>query len=424
VRTGGHNGVWPQIAHPSAPEPFGGQQSSLILFARRPNIALSPLDEAPCVALRMNQTAFDRYLARRHFPSLDGLRCLSIVPVVWHHCTPRPLDGVLGKGPIGVDLFFCISGYLITTLLVRERRQSGTIRLGAFYARRGLRIFPLYYLVLGFYILYAWLLPPSLPQRAYFFSILPYYAVYAANWMIDFGLPFPVIFSFAWSLATEEQFYLFWPSTLRFVRSRGALLAMMSLLVALDLALELGALGAAIPQSGLARRILTSFATPIGLGSILALLLDHKHGHRALNAVLGHRASALAAFGLVVALIVTNPPLALFHLSLALLVAAVVLRPDHSLRWVTDNRVAQHIGRVSYGMYLWHLTLVTLVKGVLPVGWGPAWVVFALALPLSVGWATLSHRAFESRFLKLKDRFRAAQPQPRASGLEAPATSS
>jgi len=412
--------------NPAADPTLDGKQWCLIPCARRLNIAATSLHEAPCAALRMNLSAFDRYLARRHFPSLDGLRCLSIVPVVWHHCTPRPLSGVMGKGPIGVDLFFCISGFLITTLLVRERRHSGTIRLGAFYARRGLRIFPLYYLVLAAYIAYAWWLPPSLPQRAYFFSILPYYGVYAANWFIDFGLPFPVIFSFAWSLATEEQFYLFWPSTLRFVRSRSALLVLMTVLVAVDLALEHGAFAATITPGGLARRIMTSFATPIGLGSILALLLDQPRAHRVLAAVLGHRVSAITAFGLVVGLVVTDPPLAIFHLSLALLVAAVVLRPDHSLVWVTDHRIAQHIGRVSYGMYLWHLTLVTLVKVMLPAAWGSAWAVFALALPLTVGWATLSHRYFERWFLQLKDRFRSAlvDPHGRVQGLSAPAIGS
>src|SRR6478735_11882032 len=86
---------------------------------------------------------------------VDGLRGLAILPVIWHHATPRLLPGVWGKGAVGVDLFFALSGFLITTLLLRERRATGGVRLGAFYARRSLRIFPLYYLVLGFYALRA-----------------------------------------------------------------------------------------------------------------------------------------------------------------------------------------------------------------------------------------------------------------------------
>src|SRR5678816_1344035 len=89
------------------------------------------------------------YLGLERFPSLDGLRALSIVPVIWHHSTPRQLEGVLGKGPLGVHLFFAISGFLITTLLLRERRATGAISIAGFYARRSLRIFPLYYAVLA-----------------------------------------------------------------------------------------------------------------------------------------------------------------------------------------------------------------------------------------------------------------------------------
>ena len=129
------------------------------------------------------------YLRTSHFASLDGLRFLSIAPVVWHHCTPGPLGGVLGKGPLGVDLFFAISGFLITTRLVREQRESGAVAVGSFYARRALRIFPLYYAVLGLYALRAWLFLAPSPMRAHFFQILPFWATYPADWFVAVELP-------------------------------------------------------------------------------------------------------------------------------------------------------------------------------------------------------------------------------------------
>ena len=86
---------------------------------------------------------YARFIGTQQLPGLDGLRCLAILPVLWHHATPRLLPGVLGKGAVGVDLFFALSGFLITTLLLRERRANGAIKLGAFYVRRSLRIFPL-----------------------------------------------------------------------------------------------------------------------------------------------------------------------------------------------------------------------------------------------------------------------------------------
>jgi peptidoglycan/LPS O-acetylase OafA/YrhL len=93
--------------------------------------------------------AFARFRKTGYFPSLDGLRCLAIVPVVWHHSTPYPYAGLLGRGPLGVDLFFAISGFLITTLLLRERDQAAGVSVRRFYVRRAARIFPLYYAVLG-----------------------------------------------------------------------------------------------------------------------------------------------------------------------------------------------------------------------------------------------------------------------------------
>ena len=145
------------------------------------------------------------YLDTSRFPSLDGLRCLAILPVIWHHSTPRPLPGFAGKGPLGVHLFFAVSGFLITTLLVREHRRTGTLSLSRFYVRRSLRIFPLYYSVLALYAARAWLLLSPSPMRAHFLHNLPFFATYTANVLVDFDVPHPVIFGFSWSLATEEQ---------------------------------------------------------------------------------------------------------------------------------------------------------------------------------------------------------------------------
>src|SRR5262249_26794488 len=149
-------------------------------------------------------------------------RCLAIVPVIWHHSTPRPLTGFWGRGPLGVHLFFAISGFLITTLLIRERRSTGNISLGGFYLRRSLRIFPLYYAVLGLYVARALVMLPSSPMRAHFLGNVAFFATYTANWFVDFDVPHPVIFGFAWSLCTEEQFYAFWGPVMRgFRRLRG-----------------------------------------------------------------------------------------------------------------------------------------------------------------------------------------------------------
>ena len=370
-------------------------------------------DDAPG-GVRMGSAAHARYLATRTFGALDGLRCLSILPVIWHHSTPRPLPGLLGKGPAGVDLFFCISGFLITTLLLREKAQRGRISMSGFYARRALRIFPLYYVALLAYVAFASALPAGSPQRAHFFDTLPHYASFTANWFADFGVGFPILFSFAWSLCIEEQFYAFWPWLVRGLSRGGALLAMV-LLIAGDAAAEHGWLSAWLPEGGRALRIVTSFAAPIGLGAVLALLLDARRGFAALHAVLGKAWSAPLSLTAVIALLVwPAAPLFGFQTALAALVGACVIREDHALARPLRARAVAYVGRVSYGLYLLNSTAIGVVRRAFPAHASAALFVFLLSLPLALALAALSHRYLEAPFSSLRARFRGAALVPTA----------
>ena len=163
--------------------------------------------------------AHERYLGARYFAALDGLRCLSILWVIGFHAqlTNPLLHRIFRRGDWGVGLFFAISGFLITTLLLRERTATGTIALGKFYARRTLRIFPLYYAAIVLYSLLVWRFEHG-PEKGEFFRHLPFFMTYSSNWFVDRFAADRVIFAFSWTLATEEQFYLLWPSIIRFSR--------------------------------------------------------------------------------------------------------------------------------------------------------------------------------------------------------------
>jgi peptidoglycan/LPS O-acetylase OafA/YrhL len=300
--------------------------------------------------------------SRRYFPSLDGLRALAIAPVVWHHATPRPLEGALGRGPLGVDLFFAISGFLITTLLLHEEKIS----LKEFWIRRSLRIFPLYYFVLGLYVAHAL----AYGDRHDFLGSVPVYATYTSNW-----LPHSETFAFAWSLASEEQFYLLWPLVLRFGRGRfvPALVMLAFVVVArgAERAIGLGALGAMamharpeIVRFTLGRR----WCAPFALAAVLAS----------------------AAFGW---------PLFPTHVAMAVLVVACCVRADHALAPLLENRALRHVGAVSYGIYLLNVSCVVAAKRLTT----ETWLVFVLGFAASVAAATLTRRFVERPFLSLRD---------------------
>jgi peptidoglycan/LPS O-acetylase OafA/YrhL len=348
-------------------------------------------------------------LHTRHLPGLDGLRCLAILPVVWHHATPRVLPGVLGKGAVGVDLFFALSGFLITTLLLRERRATGRVSLLAFYARRALRIFPLYYVVLGFYALRALQTAASSEVARHFLHGLPLHATYTANWFLNYQVPHPVMFAFSWSLCVEEQFYWVWPGLVALLRSRVLLALVMTAAIVVDTLAEHAAFSSQLPPGSLGLRMLTSFATPIGCGALLALLLDSPRGFELGRKLLGWRLAAPTLLGLgVYWLTVPATPYLPLCLTLAALVGAVALRSDHGLSFLLERAPIRRLGVLSYALYLLHITALGLVRRFLPSLQESALWVFGLGLPLSIAFAELAHRLIEAPCLRLSSRFRRA----------------
>ncbi len=341
------------------------------------------------------------FLDRARYPSFDGLRALSIVPVVFHHATPRVLDGVLGRGPLGVDLFFAISGFLITTLLLRER-EAGGVRLGAFFVRRALRIFPLYYVVLALFVLHAVFVREPGPAREHFLRSLPLHATYTSNWLLDTDVPHPIVFGFGWSLATEEQFYAVWPVVLRFVRRLRVAALVMLLFLALDVVAERWAPAG----GGLAWRMARSIATPICLGALLALVVRRPLGFRVTELVLGRPASSLVALGILVLAAALGWPLVVAHLAMVALVGACAITPSQVLAPLLESTLLCRIGAVSYGIYLLNVPAVVLVKRALGED-APLVLVFALAFALSFALATLAHRLVERPFDAWRARLRA-----------------
>jgi peptidoglycan/LPS O-acetylase OafA/YrhL len=354
---------------------------------------------SPAVVATPN--SHERYLAVRTFGSLDGLRAVSILMVLWHH-TPEhfPRWPIAQRGFLGVDLFFTISGFLIVTLLLREQRRTGTTSLRKFYIRRFLRIFPPYYAMLAFVGAAAFLRPGG-NASAGIRHDLPYALLYVANLV-----PMASMLAITWSLAVEEQFYMAVPVLQKHMRRR------------FPLAVAIAYVAVSLPPFGYLPQVpfpeffrSTTFG-PILLGVMLAIVLDHARGYRWVSSVLGHWGAPLASLALVL-LACSHPapdisgwPRLAIQWSLLLLVASCVVTERHAAAPILRLWPLQRIGAVSYGIYLYHL----LVRHAVDWAMRASGVSSILALFVVTGlasWAVaeLSLRHFESRFLALKARW-------------------
>lgn len=351
------------------------------------------------------------YRQTKYFGSLDGLRCLSIVAVIWHHAAHTSGGPpMLGRGFLGVDMFFVLSGFLIVTLLLRERDAHGQIALGPFYGRRALRIFPPYYALLLAVGILA-LVSARGQTRAAFLAALPFYLTYTSNWIVHQAPNMGIL----WSLAAEEQFYLFWPPVERFL-SRGRVLLVMGVVIAINQAINFGLLdGWLQSRVGVGRNdlsILQATFTPICLGVLIAHALHDPAGHRRAHRLLGGQRAPLALLALLLVLLnVPNPEIAGVHrlaiqLCMVLLIASCVVREGHILSVPLSWKPVRYVGVISYGMYLYHMWVAHAAGIALKrFGLPKTRYEFAVVLLGTVLVAHLSFRYFETPILRLKRFF-------------------
>lgn len=359
--------------------------------------------------------AYERYRSVRFFGSLNGLRFLCIIAVMWHHSPARAsLDSAttalpLLRGFLGVDFFFVLSGFLITTLLLREEARDGRFSLRGFYWRRILRIVPVYFLVVTLVAIWfigvrgLWDLGP----------LLPYYYLFLSNMLVE-DIP---LLTITWSLSVEEQYYLIWPTLLLLLPMAGR--ARMGVLLALIILCFLSAEGL-LAWMGL-RPIATEHAlwrVPVSsyhailIGSLAAMVLHSRRGFAVLFRGLGHPGAPLVAFALLYGVLLLAPgdlpgwPNVLVHGSMCLCLIAIVIREDHWMAAPLSWRPVARVGEISYGLYLYHLIgrdfgvrLSNLVD--LPPAYAP-WLATALFVPLSIAMAEISFRSFERYFLSFK----------------------
>ncbi len=351
---------------------------------------------------------WEEFSRTKVFPRIDGLRAVAILLVVWHHTGGSTSSlAWLRHGYHGVTLFFAISGFLITTLLLREKERSGRISLTRFFARRSLRIFPLYFLVLGVYCIVVLVVESDSARREDFFGNLIYFLTYTSNWFVHTTEEGGTIFFCSWSLATEEQYYLVWPFVVALVSKRCALWAAFLALTLWGIA-KFG-ISQGTGEERLPIVILQSIAPAICLGSASAIIVGTQRGFGIVSRLVrrdwaGIILLAVSAFSLGAgAHGVVMAALA------AMIVVYFVVSPTPIGGRLLMKQPVAFVGAVSYGIYMWHL----LCKNGVSLIWaktvgGPVsseMTLFLLTLGSAVFVSWLSFRFYEKPFLRLKKRF-------------------
>lgn len=343
---------------------------------------------------------------RAHLPALDGLRAFAVLAVVLFHTVTLWFPG----GNVGVDLFFVLSGFLITRILVAEMDRTGRISFGGFYLRRALRLLPaLLGLLLPLTVADVVLLHGE-NRRQGLYAVLAA-VTYTSSLLVAAGHNLGAL-THMWSLSVEEYFYFVWPIALLLITlkaRRHRLFIIAGLTTASSVyRLVVGLAGWPIERIYYAA---DTRSDELLAGCLLALLIARCR-------LPVRDIYAIPAGALLMAFVVLPTSwTSVFYrdggsfaiaLASAAIVAILVQRPEGSVAHILRFRPLVWIGRRSYGMYLWNLPLAAMVGFVLP----GSVLTTLLVLALSVLVPALSYRFVEQPFLILKTRATKARSLP------------
>jgi peptidoglycan/LPS O-acetylase OafA/YrhL len=376
---------------------------------------------------------------RFNHPELDLLRCFAFVLIFFHHSLPhdpafygnmhisftlaRVLAAIGFVGCLGVQLFFLLSAYLVTELLIRERALRGSIDLKAFYSRRFLRIWPLYY---GFLAL-AWAMQWFVPGQHIGWRAGIAFALFAGNWWTVFvGFPSSVIFHL-WFISAQEQFYFVWPAIMRKLSARGMLIAVAAMLATANLTrwylaarytwesriwcntfvqLDSIALGilVVVLLSGRVPRLTSLQRAALFLAGLVCLFLATSYFRIKADplttprVLLGYPCAALGALAIFLATLRPTPP------------------AEAARNWRTRLlSPLAYLGRISFGLYVFHILGLLISDHVVPhqdSSLGRYFYREAVAFAIAVAFASISYFCLEKPFLSLKQRFRRIPSRP------------
>jgi peptidoglycan/LPS O-acetylase OafA/YrhL len=366
----------------------------------------------------------------KYIKSLDGIRAIAIVLVLLFH-----FFYTVEVGWAGVQLFFVLSGYLITTILLDTKSIDFKPFIKRFYWRRVLRIFPLYY----FYILLVGVVFLVFSVPADFPKTLPYLLTYSYNFLsILDEFKIDLFFTHFWSLAIEEQFYLFWPFVIFFFNKKALQYLLIAILILSPLSrhlfaeyllnstayshFEIGeivyrlttgqfdsfAFGALIPVFNLRERITKKGRVFAGIGLFTLAIcawnyFSLKNTGYALN---------ITSLGLPIGVLANGQHTWSYSLIGLFSIAAILYITSTELKGIAlklrklllENRIAIETGKISYGIYVYHWIILAGYRKVIHPMVQHHLLSFLLYFVIVFGVSYLSFELFEKRFLRLKDK--------------------
>lgn len=354
-----------------------------------------------------------------HLPGLNGLRAIAALTVMWGHVFLGPFGywGLEGDYrsifPLdGVTLFFVISGFLITYLLLNERDNSGTINVKKFYIRRILRIWPLYYVYLSIALLFTGV---SIGNGVWF------YLFFGANIPFILGSALWPIVHY-WSLGVEEQFYLFWPWIVKKIRietERGYRILTYTILSIIIIWISCKLLCWTPGDKSVLYRFFFVTRFDCMMIGALGAVLYYRHTYWFLCITHNRWIAAIAVLMLIFSQWVKLIPAVIQPQVVAVvsLVAIVGQLSKNKLLINLENKIMDSIGRISYGIYVIHPLLI--------YGISKFWtemspqlgemtqvlIIYAIVTLSTLGIAYLSYQLLELPFLKLKNKFAVVQSQ-------------
>lgn len=345
-----------------------------------------------------------------YLPYLDGLRGVAILLVLVFHTNGPFLKG----GFIGVDVFFVLSGFLITSLLIKEWDRHGFIGLGHFYMRRALRLLPAVVLLLAVFLGVSWFVAEDFRKSALDAAIVLFYG---ANWARAMGRPMFAL-GHTWSLSIEEQFYLLWPLIFIVVMKVGLYRRVLAWGV-LAAAVALAWVRIVLQRHGApTERLyngLDTHADPLLVGCSLAFFVSACGMDRLARSKWIGLAGYAGLAGLLVAAFTTRfdsrgmflGGYLLIAIAAAALIAELLARPQSALGTALQWPALVKLGRISYGVYLWHFPIYKVLMAWHDrYQWHVRWPLYLFGGgTLAIVIAMLSYHFIEVPFLRLKKKF-------------------